>query len=145
MSKAYSGVKRIGYSTTKAANIAQIGDTVTVTWLTGKVKDDSNTNPDVITTGTTDGAIFGGVNIAPEWHVLNRTNYDTLLAKMIADTEDYWYLEYFDGRVQVSDVPFNIFVVDSNQTNIEDGADFIRITADKKHIGGVIFKNLPAS
>jgi hypothetical protein len=61
-----------------------------------------------------------------------------------ADTEKYWYLFFFDGRVKVSDVPFNIMVSDSNAVNLE-GADSIRITAVKRGITPNIFRQLPAS
>ena len=144
MSKVYSGVKEIGYSDDKATTIAQIGDTVTVTKLTGKVTEDSTTGDEKLTTATTDGAIAGGSSIAPEWGILSRSNFATLEGFEDADTEKYWYLFFFDGRVKVSDVQFNIMVSDSNAVNLE-GADSIRITAVKRGITPNIFRQLPAS
>lgn len=145
MSKAYAGVKEIGHSDDKAATIAAIGDSVTVTKLVGRIRDDSTNGKDKITTGATDGLVSGGSQVSPEWHVLSRSSFAALEALEAADTEKYWYLFYFDGRVQVSDVPFNIMVADSDAFNMEDGADAITITTNKKGITPNIFRNLPAS
>ena len=145
MSKAYSGLKRIGYSETKAPNIADIGSGTTVTWLTGKVTAESSNNPEKITSETTDGAISGGSTVTPEWSVYSREDFAALEALEDADTERYWYLEFLDGRVQVSRLPFNIMVQDSQEFNKTDGAGFITITAVKHSISPNVFENLSAS
>lgn len=145
MSKAYAGIKEIGYSDDKAANIAAIGSGVTVTKLKGQIRDDSTNGKEKITTGTVDGLASGGSQVSPEWHLLSREDFDALEALEVADTEKYWYLFAHDGRVMVSDVPFNIMVADSDAFNREDGADAITITTNKKGITPNIFRNLPAS
>lgn len=145
MSKVYAGLKRIGYSDDKAPNVADIGSGTTVTWITGKVSADSGNNPEKISSDTTDGAVSGGSTVTPEWTVYNRTNFATLEGFESADTEKYWYLEYLDGRVLVSDIPFNVMVRDAQAFNKADGADAIVITAVKHGITPNIFRTLAAS
>ena len=145
MSKQYAGIKRVGHSDDKAATKAAIGDSVTVTWVTGKIGSDTSINPEAITTDTTDGNVSGGGTITPEIHVLNRASFEALETIGDADTEKYWYAEYFDGRVYVTNVPTNIQVVDQMKSNLPDGADAIVIHMLKHDIKTNVFRNLPAS
>lgn len=142
--KLYSGAKELGYSDDKATTIAQIGDTVTVTKLTGKIKEGATVGDEKLSTATTDGASSSGSSIAPEWTVLDRTNFDALEALEIADTEKYWYIFFHDGRVKVSNVPFNIMVADGNNMDLGE-TDGITLTTTKKGITPNIFRQLPAS
>lgn len=145
MSKQYAGIKRVGYSDDKAATKAAIGSGVTVTWVTGRLGSDTTINPEAITSDTTDGNVSGGGTVTPEIHVLNRADFDALEAIGDADTEKYWYAEYFDGRIYVTDIPTNIQVIDQMKSNLPDGADAILIQMLKHHIKTNVFRNLPAS
>lgn len=128
MSKNYSGAKRIGHSATAAG---------AVTWLTGKLGAESTINPENTQSETTDGAIFGGSSATPTVTLLNSTNYDALVTKMRADTEEYWNVEYLDGRVVVTEIPTNIFVREMLNPNARDGVSPIEITFVKFHIAPV--------
>jgi hypothetical protein len=131
MSKQIAGLKRIGHSDTSGG---------TVTWVAGKISPDSTLNPEVTQTETTDGAISGGSGVTPEILVLSRDDFDTLEGFSDNDTEKYWHLEYFDGRVYTSKIPFNIMVSDPLETNMRDGVAAISITAQKFHIESNLFE-----
>lgn len=131
MSKQYAGLKRVGYSDTKGGSI---------TFLNGKISPESDWNPEITQTETTDGAISGGSSVAPELQILSREDFDTLEGFSDNDTEKYWHLEYFDGREYVSKVPFNIMVSDPLTTNLRDGVAPITITAQKFHTESNIFE-----
>lgn len=112
MSKAYSGLLRVGHSETKEG---------TVTWLNGKIGAESAINPEVTETETTVGVIHGGDSASPEIQLLSREDYDTLETLMLADTERYWHLEYIDGREYVTAVATNIMITDQMNPNARDG------------------------
>lgn len=131
MSKSISGLKRFGYSTTKAG---------TITWLTGKISPESTLNPEITQTETTDGAISGGSSIAPSVILLSRTDFDTLEGFSDTDAERWWHLEMFDGREYVSRVAFNVMVSDPLSTNMRDGVSGIVITASKFHTTSNVFE-----
>ena len=137
--KDLAGLKRIGYSTTKASFLEQIGDTVSVNWLDGKVSAASGNNGTKIYAESADGTVSGGGFINPEWHVYSRGSFDALEALESDNAERYWYLEYLDGRTLVSDQPFNIFVQDASEHGRLQGADFIRVAGLKYGDKGNMF------
>ena len=145
MAKNYAGWKRVGYSDDKAATKAAIGDSVTVTWVTGKVGSETTANPEAITTDTTDGNVSAGGTITPEIHILDYADFAALETIGDADTEKYWYFETFDGRIYVTNVPTNIQVVDPINSNLPDGVSGFIIHMLKHDIKTNVFRNLPAS
>ena len=131
MSKSIAGLRRVGYSDTSEGSI---------TWLNGKVDPESNINPEVTQTETTDGAISGGSSVTPEIRILSREDFDTLEQFSDDDEEKFWHLYYFDGREYVSKIPFNIMVSDPLNTNMRDGVTPIVIQAVKFHIVSNLFQ-----
>lgn len=131
MSKSIAGLRRVGYSDTSGGSI---------TFLNGKVDPESNINPEVTQTETTDGAISGGSSVTPEIRILSREDFDTLEQFSDDDEEKFWHLEYFDGREYVSKIPFNIMVSDPLNTNMRDGVTPIVIQAVKFHIVSNLFQ-----
>ena len=145
MAKNYAGLKRVGYSADKAATKAAIGDSVTVTWVTGKVGSETTINPEAITNDTPDGNVSAGGTVTPEIHILDYANFATLEGFGDADTEHYWYAEFIDGRIYVTNVPTNIQVIDPMNVNIPDGVSGFIIQMLKHDIKTNVFRNLPAS
>jgi hypothetical protein len=142
MAKLIAGLKSVAHADTKAANKAGVSGTTNYTLLTGKISPESAINPANTTSDTTDGRISAGSSATPSILMMDNANYAALLALANADTEKYWYLEYFDGRVYVSAIPTNIQVLDQMTANMRDGVSAYEISFEKYHITAPFFQAL---
>jgi hypothetical protein len=130
MSKQYAGLRRIGHSST-------IGGTIT--WLSGKPSPDGAPNPDVTTTETATGVIFGGGSTAPEIPLFNMTGAD--ISKVEGwhegDDEFYWHLEFVGDVVYRSKIPFNMMIRPDMQANARDGVQSHTLLGERFHTANI--------
>ncbi len=125
MSKNFSGLTKVGYS--------DDGITGNQTEITGKVTADSDLTPDNTLSEHTVGSLYGGSSLTGDIGFLNHTDYAALKAFMEADTEKYWHFHYQDGREEITEIPFNIFVHKTGGVNARDGASAFRMTFEHFH------------
>lgn len=104
MSKQYSGLKAVAFSSTGVFG----GEETTIT---GPIAADSTLEPSTITVDTTQSTVFGGEQLEMTVGVLNFSNYAALKTAMLADTEYYWQFTFVDDVTQTTSDAFPFQVV----------------------------------
>lgn len=129
---AFSGIFRVGYSTTAGGS---------PTWIQGELKNASSVDPDWIRDEETTGDSFGGATTSAEYHFNSQGSYAALETLMEAGTYVFVRHEYLTKtgvEVEEAKFPTKVMVRKMPGVNATDGKRGM-IVAFRRHTPGNFF------